>query len=131
MVFKLLPIFFWMLVGVGLLVAPTIIGAFYGITLVDKFEVTVGIYGGITLFRYILQFVFSLLNRLRVNKFGSQRVNSSIALNITGWREDPILFENCLKSSLRLLTGERSGAGGTERSGAGGTGGIKKSNRLY
>lgn len=71
--------------------------------LYNKTLLYVSIYGLYIIVYSIVQVVYSLLNRNRINKLS--KMPSSLMYNIlvVGYKEDPIIYTECLKSCKKLL----------------------------
>jgi hyaluronan synthase len=69
---------------------------------------TLSVYGLYMVFYMCLQMIFAYFNRHRVLKINkdSPEISGKYNLLVVGFREDPILFRNCLKSIMELSHSE-------------------------
>ncbi|KAI9203268.1 nucleotide-diphospho-sugar transferase [Polychytrium aggregatum] len=88
------------------LITPLIVSYALRIAIIPSRYVTLGLYGILVLVHYTAQLIFATLNRRWVRRLVEKRpsdwVGVSTGLLIVGYREDPELFRQCLRSVREL-----------------------------
>lgn len=90
---------FWLCIILILLIAPVAIGFVYDWSVpFFSVEYAMSAFALSSVIHFFLQLVFAKLNRLKMNKVPPFLGIRSCAVQVTGWKEDPELFEQCLLS---------------------------------
>ncbi len=86
------------LVG-GLIVVPAVVGYVAKIEIVHTSSFTIGLYG-VSLITYLAaQMVFAEMNRRQIESCnGGDTILPEVVISAVGYREDPVLFKECLES---------------------------------
>jgi hyaluronan synthase len=103
-------LFFWIFFLFGILICPIIIGEVFQINLLNFSSINLSILGFFSSLHFFVQIFISWLNHRTVVKnvktFELDEGNlSSVGIQVSGWREDPELFEKCLISLKRQTYG--------------------------
>jgi len=94
----------WVLLAGAVVIAPIVLSFSFGLDINPLTEISVGIYGILSISHYILQLIFALLNRSKSNKvFKQDRKETSIGVQVVGWREKPDYFYQCLESVKKCV----------------------------
>jgi hyaluronan synthase len=91
---------FLLLIVVILLVAPILVGFFLDIHVpFDEINYTLTIFAISSTLHFILQLILATLNTNRINKHTTLlHRDTTYAVQVSGWKEDPDIFEKCLLS---------------------------------
>jgi hyaluronan synthase len=86
------------------MIIPIVLSIIFNISIIGKkgqeANITLSVYGIYIIFYMNIQILFSFLNRRKIQKIYEKNtlVNGKYNILAVGYKEDPILFEKCLKS---------------------------------
>lgn len=88
---------FWIGLIIAVLTVPVIVGFVYGWDV--DYGITISIFSALSVSHFILQVIFAALDRYRASNYPRVTTTTKkIGVQVTGWKEDPKLFETCLRS---------------------------------
>ncbi len=91
--------FVWLFIICTIFILPIAVAFFYNWSFIDTPEIYINIYIIWNLIHFLLQLIFCFLNYRKMNKIEYKLENGKlVGLQMVGWKEDPIYFENALKS---------------------------------
>lgn len=96
---------FYIFICLLLIVCPIVISIVFNIKIAqESIYFTFSVYGAYIIFYTLIQMFFSYLNKRKVEKhvLYNPVVSGKYNIVIVGYREDPVLFENCLTSIRNL-----------------------------
>lgn len=87
---------FWLLLIICLLLIPAIIGFAYEWEV--DFGLSITVFAATSIVHFVSQVIFAILEKRRTTREKDSVPPRKVAVQITGWKEDPLLFEKCLRS---------------------------------
>src|SRR6476660_7739369 len=100
-------------IALVIMIVPIVLSIVFNISIAGKKGqeaiITLSVYGIYMIFYMSIQILFSFLNRRNIQKIHEKNpiVNGKYNILAVGYREDPILFEKCLKS-ISLLSNNQN-----------------------
>ena len=85
-------------------IIPLLLGYIFKLYIFSINKYTVGIYGLLLFIYLFLQNLFTNLNNIKNNQLRlPQFIHDIIGISVVGYKEDPVLFKNCLLSVKKIM----------------------------